>query len=109
MKTLLVVFVSTTLVVSATISVTVAQTIEQEGGGNAATLLQSEEEIWEYLEQLCVEAPTQRCESMQFILVRDGVTIPMESYNEEEAYHGKEELIEAALAIRAEKELDEDG
>jgi hypothetical protein len=109
MKPLLVVIVTTVFVTFASVSETAAQAIEQGDRGAGATLFQSEEEIWEYLEQLCVEAPTRRCETMQFILVRDGIAIPMERYNEEDAYRGKEELIEAAQAIRAKKLLGEDG
>ena len=96
-------------VASATMSTAVAQTLEQEGRGDAVTILQSEEEIWEFLEKLCEVAPTQRCESMDFLRVRDGEILSMESYNEEDAYRGKDELIDAARAIRDQRPLDEDG
>lgn len=109
MKLILVIFTTAVWVAAATMSAAEAQTIEQEGSGNAVTILQSEAEIWEFLEKLCVEAPTQRCESMQFMRVRDGESVTMEPYNEEEAYHGKDELIEAARATRAEQPLSENG
>lgn len=60
------------------------------------TILQSEEEIWEYLEQLCIEAPTRRCQTMEFMVVRYGEALPMEEYDVTDAYRSKVELIDAA-------------
>jgi hypothetical protein len=94
------------LVVFVVLGVTsaVAQS-ESDGPGSVvtpadSTLLQSEEEIWEYLEGLCIRAPTRRCDDMQFLLVRDGVRLPMQEYDVDAAYHSKVELIEAARTAR---------
>lgn len=107
MKLILVILATTIWIASMTISTAVAETINSAKIDPA--LLQSEEEIWEYFEKLCEEVPTQRCESMQFLRVRDGETVSMESYNEEDAYRGKDEIIDAARAIRDQRLSDQDG
>ena len=62
--------------------------------------LQSEEEIWEYLEELCKVAPTRRCESGDIRRVRMGETVPMRSYREQDAYTSRAELINAFSELR---------
>jgi len=107
MKQLIVVLTAAIWLVAVFLSEAQAQASKQQEGDSTLqqkklTTLQSEEEIWEFLEKLCEEAPTQRCASMEFIRVRDGESIPMTSYSEREAYGARGELIEAALAIQAE-------
>lgn len=62
----------------------------------------TEEEIWEFLETLCQERPTRRCEIDQMARVRNGEILPVPTYDVEKAYRTRNEMIDQVLA---EKEL----
>lgn len=57
------------------------------------TVLESHEEIWEYLITLCEKVPTDRCYKDDFYKMANGAAVEVGEIDESGAFHSKTELL----------------
>lgn len=57
--------------------------------------LQSEEEIWEFLVELCKEQPTDRCYKEDFYRMRNGEEVEVPAYDENTAFKSRIEVMDS--------------
>jgi len=68
--------------------------VNSNGSVRKPATLQTEEEIWVYLDQLCIEHPTARCSSDQYSIVRNGGVFDLdEELTDPKTFQSKSELV----------------